>query len=106
MLGNLDVVDTYHFPTVGINYLLVQQVLAHGEPRLIGTVWFQSAFVRGEIDLAGHSRGELIVAGNQGAITAAAKQHAGHPAGLVGGLNEEFLHAAYKISIVIVGVCA
>jgi hypothetical protein len=63
----------------------------------------ESGFVGGEGDAAGGDGGDLIVAGDQGAILAAAEEEVGYAVWLVGGFDEHFFYSANVVAEGIVG---
>ena len=58
------------------------------------------------VNSAGSDARDLIVAGDERAELAAAQQNAGDAIGLIGGLDEEFFHAANEIAADVVGLGA
>ena len=79
-----NVVDADDFAAVRINDLLVQQILADGEPRFVRLVMFEVFLVDPQLDDAGADERYLIVAGDQRLIFAAAKEIARDAVGLIG----------------------
>ena len=103
MIGQFNVVDADDLAAVGINDLLVEQVLADGEPRFVGIIKLERGFVRGEFEAAGRHGGDLVVTRYQRPILAAADQQARDAVRLLVGNNEHFLDAPDEIAERIVG---
>ena len=99
----IDVVDADHLPAIRVDDLLIEQVLAHREPGLIRMVEFERGFIRGQLHAAGRHGGDLVVAGHQRAVLAAADQQARDAVRLLVGNNEHFLDAANEVAGRIIG---
>ena len=61
LLGKINIVHAHDFSAAGIDDLLVEQVLAHGQPRFIGLVVFQILFFHVQADDAGGDKGDVVV---------------------------------------------
>lgn len=61
-------------------------------------VKLERGFVGGEIDFAGSDGADLVVAGYERAVLAAAEEEFRDAIGLVGGLDEHFFYAAYVVA--------
>ena len=106
LLGQIDIVYANHFTAVGIDDLLIQQILSHGQPGFVGLVELQRGLIRGQVHPTGLDGPYLVVSGNQRAVLAASNQQTGYPIWLLGGDDEEFLHPAHKIACRIIRLSA
>ena len=106
LLGEINIVHADDFSAAGIDNLLVEQVLAHGQPRFIGLVMFQVLLFHIQADHAGSDKGDVIVTHDQGKKLSPAKEDPGHTVGLVGGLDEQFGDLADEMAVAIVGFSA
>ena len=106
LLGEVDVVYADDFSAAGVDNLLVQQILAHGEPALIGAVVLQFLFFDVQLqDAGGHER-KMIVACDKRKEFPTSKQHASDAVGLIGRLDKKFGDVAYKMAILVIGLAA
>ena len=103
MVGKFDVVDADDLAAVGVNDLLVEQVLLHGEPGFVGMIKLERRFVGGELQAARGHGGDLVVARDERAVLPAADQEARDAVRLLVGDDEHLLDAADKIAERIVG---
>ena len=71
LLGQVNVIYSHDFTSAGINDLLIQQILCHGKPALIGFIGPQGALRNVQFDLSQFNRGYLIVPCNQRLKTSA-----------------------------------
>ena len=88
LLGHVDVVDAHNLAALGVDNLLIEQILAAppASPRwaevlevLLGDV---------QLDYARRHEGDLVVSRDQRLVLAAPQQKARDPVGLVGRLNK------------------
>jgi hypothetical protein len=100
--GEVDVVDADDLAALGINDLLIEEILLDGEPGFVEVVGVQGALVDVEIDAAGDDFGDLIVTGDQGLEAAAGDEEVGDAVGLIGGLDEKFSDAADEVGVGVV----
>ncbi len=103
VLREINVVDAHDFAAVRVDDLLVEQILADGEPRLVRLVELERRLVGGELHAAGRDFGDLVVARDERAVLPAAEQQPRDAVGLLVGHDEHLLHAADKVPGGIVG---
>ncbi len=103
VLGEIDVIYADDFAAAGVDDLLVEQILAQGEPALVGFVMFELLFEDVEANDAGGDKSESIVARDERKVFAAAEENAGDAVGLVGGLDEKFGDVADEMAVAVVG---
>ena len=104
LIGQIDIVHAHDFAAAGIDDLLIEQILAHGEPTFIRRVVIQSLFLDVELDHAGRDERDVIVARHQRQIFAAPEQNSSDAIRLVGRFEEQFVHATDEVARRIVGV--
>ena len=98
LIGQIDIVDANDFAAVGVDDLLVEQVLLDGEPRFVGMIELECRFVGGEPQAARGHRGDLVEARHERPVLAAADQQARNAVRLLVRDDEHFLDAADEIA--------
>ena len=106
LLGEINVVHADNFSAAGIDDLLVEQVLAHGQPGFIGLVMFEVLLFHVQADDARGDEGDVIVTHDQGKKFSPAKEDPRHTVRLVGGLDEQFGDLADEMAVAVVGFSA
>src|ERR1700719_444540 len=103
LLGKVNVVDADDLSAIGVDNLLVEKILAYGQPSFIGVKELESGLVGAETHAAGDNRRDLVVTSDNRAVLATAQQQARDAVGLVGRLNEHLFYAADEVPGRIVG---
>ena len=103
LLGEIDIIHADHFAAAGVNNLLVQQVLAHGQPGFIGLVVFEVLLLHVQADYSWRDEGDVVIARGQRKEFPPAEKDAGDAVGLVGGLDKQFVDLADEMAVAIVG---
>ena len=117
LLDQVHIVHAHDLAPAGVDDLLVEQVLAHREPSLIGLIDFEQPFahvqpqheVRPARQRLGDVRGErgnLVVPCHERLESAARKKEIGDAIRLLGGLDEQFTHSPDEVALRVVGFCA
>ncbi len=106
VLGKIHVIHAHDFAALGVDNLLVEQILAHREPRLIGRVYRQLTLAAVQAQSAGRHCSHLVVARQQRLKTPARKQKMRDAVGLVRRLDKEFAHAPDEMPLCVVGLRA
>ena len=106
LLGEINIVHAHDFSAAGIDDLLVEQILAHGQPRFVGLVMFEVLLFHVQADNPGGDKGDVIVTHDQGKKFPPAKEDARHTVRLVGRLDEQFGDLADEMAVAIVGFSA
>src|SRR4029077_4483232 len=106
LLGEVNVIDADDLSAIGVDNLLVEKILAHGQPSFIGVKELKGGLVGAEAHAAGDDRCNLVVASDNRAVLAKAEQQARDAVGLVGRLNEHLFYAADEVAGGIVGLGA
>src|ERR1700741_3391838 len=104
LLGKVDVVDADDFSAIGIDDLLVEKILADGEPSFIGVKELKGGLVGAEAHAAWDDRCNLVVTSDNRAVLATAEQQACDAVGLIGRLNEHLFYATDEVAGRIVGL--
>ncbi len=104
LFGHVHVVHAHDLAPAGVNDLLVEQILTHGQPRLVGMIVFEFLFFHGELDDARRHKRDLVVPRQQRQVFAAAKQIPRHAVRLVRRLDEQLGHPPDKVSLGVIGM--
>src|SRR5271169_3984529 len=91
LLSKVNVVDTHDLSAAGIDNLLVEQVLAHGQPGFIGLVMFEVLFFHVQADYTRGDERDVIITNDQGKELSPAQEDPCYTVRLVGGLDEHFV---------------
>ena len=107
VVGEVDVIYAHDFAAVGVDDLLVEQVLAHGQPGFIGLVELERGFVGGEVHARRARRWRSDRSGRRaGGIARGSGAGRETRFGCSSGHDEHLLHAADKVAGRIVGLGA
>jgi hypothetical protein len=106
LLGEVNVIYTDNFAAFGVNDLLIEKVLADGEPGFVRLIGVESTLADGEFEAAGLDGGDLIKMSNEGLEAAARDEEVRDAIGLLGGLNKEFADTANVIALGVVSLRA
>ena len=98
MFGKIDVIHADNFSPVRVDNLLVEEIFADGKPRFIGLIELEGGLVGAEFDPAGGDGCNLVVAGDDRPVLAAAEEKTRDAIRLVGRLDEHFFDAADEVS--------
>src|SRR5208337_3774762 len=92
-LRQVHVVHAHHFAPLGINDLLVQQILPHRQPPLIRLIRRQRPFAYVQLDPPGFHCGDLVMSRHQRLKASARNQEVPDAVCLLGRLHKKFTHA-------------
>ncbi len=104
--GEIDVIDADYLATGGVDDLLVEKVFLDGQPGFVGVIGGEGALGDVQIDAAGSSFGDLIVARDQRLKAAAGNQEMGNAIRLIGRFDEKFADPADVVGLRVVGSSA
>jgi len=100
--GEIDVVNADDFATFGVDDLLIEEILADGEPGFVGMVGIQGALGNVQIDAARGDFFDLVIARDEWLEAPAGDEVMRNTIGLVGGFEEEFAHTADELGLRVV----
>ena len=88
LFGEVNVIYADNFSATGVDDLLIEKVLADGEPALIGAIVLQLLFLDVQLKDAGGDECEVVIARDKRKVFSAPEQHASDTVWLVGGLDK------------------